>query len=147
MEAAVLINRPIAEVFDLVGNPARDLEWGTLIVESALVTSGALGVGSVFQQTAVFLGIRAAVRLEVTEYELCAVMGYRVMQPVTADHRRLFEETSEGTRLTFYVQVDPPRQYQVGITVMRRRAQRQMESDMNRIKEIMESAPLSSSTP
>ncbi len=110
-------------------------------------TPGPLGAGSVFQQTAVFLGIRASVRVEVTRYEPYSLMEYRVVQPVNAEHRRIFEETPDGTRLTFVVQVDPPRQYQLGVSVMRRRALRQMEGDMYHIKEMLESTAPSSTEP
>jgi hypothetical protein len=147
VEHSVTISRPLGEVFALVGDPDRDLEWGTLMVESAMLSSGPLGVGSVFQQRAVFIGIRPSFRLQVTEYEPCKLMAYRVDRPVVADHRRVFEETAEGTRLTFYIRLDPPRQYQLGAAIMRRGVQRQTESDLNHIKEMLETAPPGAAAP
>jgi len=140
VEYSVTIRRPVGEVFALVGDPDRDPEWGTLMVESAKLSPEPLGVGSVFQQRAVFMGIRPLVRLQVTEYEPCKSMAYRVNEPVIADHRRVFEETPEGTRLTFSIRLEPPRKYQLGAAMMRRGAQRQVEADLNHIKEMMESA-------
>lgn len=146
LEYSVTIHRPIDEVFAFASDPDRDPEWGTLMVESVKTTPGPLGVGSVFQQTAAFMGIRATIQLEVTAYRRCELMGYRVVQPLNAEHHRLFEETLEGTRLTFYTRVDPPRQYQLGVSIMRRGAQRQMETDMNRMKERLESTPANPAT-
>jgi hypothetical protein len=141
-----MIRRPPGEVFALVGDPDRDLEWGTLMVESTKLSPGPLHVGSVFEQTAVFMGVRASLRFQLTDYEPCKSMAYRVDRPLVADHRRVFEETLEGTRLSFRVRIEPPRKYQLGASMMRRGVQRQMETDLNQIKQLMESAPRSAAT-
>lgn len=147
VEYSVTIKRPVGEVFALVGDPDRDVEWGTLMVESEKLSPEPLGVGAVFQQRAVFMGIRPSFRLQVTEYEPCRLLAYRVDKPVVADHRRAFEQTLEGTRLIFSIRLEPPRQYQLGAAIMRRGVQRQMESDLNNIKQLMESAPRNAAAP
>jgi hypothetical protein len=147
VESSVTISRPIAEIFAVTADPGRDLEWGTLMVESANLSAGPVGIGSRFQQTAVFMGVRVSVRLEVTEYEPFTLMGYRVEHPVVGDHRRVLEETPEGTRLTFHIRLEPPRQYKLGAAMMRRGVKRQMEADLGRIKAMMESSPPSAPTP
>jgi hypothetical protein len=147
VESSVTISRPIGDIFALASDPDRDLEWGTLMVESAKLSPGPVGIGSRFQQTAVFMGIRVAVRLEVTAYEPFTLMSYRVDHPVVGDHRRVLEETPEGTRLTFQIRLEPPRQFQLGAVIMRRGVKRQMEADLGQIKEMMESAPRSAAVP
>jgi uncharacterized membrane protein len=137
----VTIRRPIEDVFALVSDPDRDLEWGTLMVESVKLSPDPLGVGSVFQQRAAFMGLRPTLQICVTEFEPCTSMAYRVEQPVVAHHRRALAETLDGTELSFFISLEPPRQYQLGAAMMRRGVQHQVEADLSRIKRLMEETP------
>ncbi len=137
-EHSVVIQRSIEDVFELVGNPDNDTKWGSLIVESEPVSPGELGVGSAFRQVATFMGGRVNAMIEVTAYEAGKLVCTKASQPVALENCRTFEDTPEGTRLTFVTEVDPQGTFSVGGSILKHIAQRQMEADMEDIKERLE---------
>jgi hypothetical protein len=69
LEHQVRIYRPVQEVFAFAGNPANDVHWAAAVLESALLTSGPLRVGSQVRQDSRFLAVRVAGTSTVTMYE------------------------------------------------------------------------------
>lgn len=138
VEHSVIINRPVREVFDLVGNPDNDPTWGSLIVGSTALSSGPVGVGSRFEQTATFMGARLTAMIEITDYEPERKVSYVTSKPVAIEHARTFEEVPEGTRLTFVTELHAHGRFRVAEALLRRGAHRQMEADMDEIKALME---------
>ena len=64
---SVLIERPTEDVFAFLHDPANDPLWQTSLLESKL--SGPMGLGATLTEVRHFLGKRAELTFEVTEYE------------------------------------------------------------------------------
>ena len=137
VEHSIVIARPVPAVFALVGNPDRDTDWGSLIVESRQSSPGPIGAGTTFEQTATFLGGRLSISIEIVEFDPGRRVCYRATKPAAVEHCRTFEEIPEGTRLTFVTNVDSGR-LALPAGLLRRIAERQMEADMDGIKTCME---------
>jgi uncharacterized protein YndB with AHSA1/START domain len=138
IEHSVVITRPVHQVFGLVGNPDNDGTWGSLIVGSRMSSTGLIGVGSRFEQTATFMGAHLTAVIEITEFEPERRVSYATSHPVHIDHSRTFEDVPEGTRLTFVTEFRAHGKFRVAEALLRRGAQRQMEADMEEIKALME---------
>ncbi|HEX5505963.1 MAG TPA: SRPBCC family protein [Thermomicrobiales bacterium] len=138
---SVTIGRPADEVFGLVGDPDGDTTWGSLIVESEQLSPGPVGVGATYRQTATLLGARLTVVVEVTAYEPGRLLRYRISEPIAVEHCRTLEATPDGTRLTFFMAIDPRGHFQTATGLLRHAARRQMEADMDAIKAMLEASP------
>jgi len=142
---SVTIRRPVDEVFGFVGNPNSDPIWGSLIVESAPLSPGPVGIGATFQQTATLMGTRITMLIEVTDYEPGRLLRYRASRPFPIEHCRTVEPTPEGSRLTFVTEIDVQGKFHFAAPFLRQATRRQMEVDLEAIKALMEAAPRESS--
>jgi hypothetical protein len=138
VEHSVIIQRSASDVFSLIGNPNDDPNWGSLILESEQVSSGPFGVGTTFHQIAGLLGARITMRIEVTALEPGRLLRYRASEPFTIAHRRQVEETPDGARLTFSAEIEPQGKYRVATPLIREAMRRQIESDLDSIKTMLE---------
>ena len=67
----VVINRPVAQVFEFVRDLENDAAWsGRSAAEIRRTSSGPVGVGTTFRQRTRFLGRRLDLVLEVIDYQL-----------------------------------------------------------------------------
>ncbi|MEO8287873.1 MAG: SRPBCC family protein [Chloroflexota bacterium] len=66
----VKINRPVAEVFAYVTDPASFPRWaGSLVKESRKISAGPVGVGTTFTQMDMLMGRRFTSKMRVVTYE------------------------------------------------------------------------------
>ena len=100
-EKSIYIDRPPAEVFAFVADPANDMRWRTELTSASLVGDTARGVGSHVQQTIAYQGRTATTRLDVTEY----VAGERICFRMHGDARAhgCYDLQPEGTGTLFTV--------------------------------------------
>jgi uncharacterized membrane protein len=127
---SVLIEQPVGAVFDLVGDLDNDPVWGALITESRTVARTPEVVGSRYEHVARLLGARITLAIEVTEFERDRRLCYRAADPFPIRHCRTFEETPEGTRLTFVTDVPSSGRFAVAGPLLRQGVQKQMEVDL-----------------
>jgi uncharacterized protein YndB with AHSA1/START domain len=59
IEKSVVINRPLAEVFEYVANFEDYAQWATEVVEAKKTSEGPLGVGTTYTHFVQVLGVRA----------------------------------------------------------------------------------------
>jgi hypothetical protein len=137
---SVIIDRPLAEVFALAGNPDYDPRWGGLIVESRQISEGSLGRGSQLEQIASLLGARFTTTVEITEYEPLQAVAFRTREPVRLAHCRTFEPVPGGTRVAFSVVVDTQGHFKLAGSLLRNIAQRRLEADLEGLKEVLEAS-------
>ena len=138
LEHSVVIARPVNDVFDLVGNPDNDPEWGSLIIKSEQTPPGPVGAGSTFQQTASFMGGSVTTVIEVTDYEPGRLLRYTATEPIALQHSRIFEEAPEGTRLTFVIDMQPRGKFLLAGSILKQIAGRQLKEDLDEIKSLLE---------
>lgn len=108
-EQSILINRPVAEVFDYVTTVEKHEEWLDQVQETHSV-SEELSVGATWSRTVEFLGT-TEIRLECTEYDPPDRFAYRTVSGFLGDRlggRDIFTFVKEGekTRLTRSVTVE-----------------------------------------
>jgi uncharacterized protein YndB with AHSA1/START domain len=139
LERSVLIRRPLDEVFALASDPKKDPDWSAVVEQ--VEATGPLEVGVHLIQRVHLLGRRAHVPVEVLEY----VPPERVVLRASISHIhvlgwRLFEQTRDGTRVTFRTQARLGGLFSLTTPLFVRTARRHLEEDLAQLRRLLESA-------
>jgi len=143
IEASVVINRPVEEVFEFVTNPKNDLVWQTGILESEQTSEGPMGVGTTLRSVSQFLGRRMEGTGEVIEYKANKKITTKgASAPMSVEVSYTFEPVEGGTRLSFVGEGETggfvKRLFGLADSILFRMAQRGMETDFANLKDILE---------
>ena len=134
------IAAPRQHVFDFLSDPRNDPIWNGEIFET-VIDDGPVDVGSKFVSRARFLGMKFDTELVVTELIRHEVFANRAVSgPVPFEVRWQFSETPGGTHVDRLSRAD------VGVfrfaeSVVAKMADRGVDANFRRIKEILESPP------
>ena len=140
VNSSVLIDKPIAEVYDFVTTPENDSKW-YLGLESRDHTPGEPpGVGSTSQSDIRFLGITMTVTWEVTDYERPTRIGVKTIDsPVLVNAGYNFEAVSDGqTKVTVEGEADLKGVFDLAEPLVERMAQRQWDASFENLKDVLE---------
>lgn len=139
VELSVVINRPVAEVFAFVTDPANNVKWQDGLVESRLVSSGPMGVGAQVTDVRKFLGRDMDSKLEVTAYELNRKFSEKVISgPLKFELTQTFEASGDGTKVSLIAQGEPGGFFKLAEGMVQKQLQSQLEGDAQRLKKALE---------
>lgn len=141
LNASVVINRPIAEVSAFLDDPKNVPKWESGLIVSEQTSEGPVGVGNTGRRVNKIMGRRIESTWELTEYAPPARSAFKSTSgDISYTGSVELEAVDGGTRVTYSVDaqmsgfiwrlLDP---------LMGMFAQRQFRSDMNRLKEVLES--------
>ena len=103
LKATAVIGRPLGEVFARWSEVERYPEWFDMCIERRKLTEGPIGVGTKYRAVDKLpLGRRTEATLEVTAYQPNELGAARLSNPINATWEARFEETGQGTRMTFH---------------------------------------------
>ena len=106
LEATTVMDRPMGEVFALWSEVERYPEWFDMCIERRKLTEGPIGVGTKYSAVDKLpLGRRTKTTLEITAYQPNELVAARLPDPINATWEARFEETGQGTRMTFHTVV------------------------------------------
>ena len=99
-ETTTFINRPIADVFDFIGDPTK----GAQVLENTLkcekITAGPIGVGTRFQETRLMNGQEAESELVISAYEPNRLVTLsNETEGVTTHYHYHMTEKDQGTEV------------------------------------------------
>jgi uncharacterized protein YndB with AHSA1/START domain len=142
LEHSVTIDRPVEEVFAFVSDPTNDDQFVAARISTKKTTSGPLGPGSRFDATGKFLGRRIDSSMEVSEYQPNRKICSRSLKaPVQFTDCRVVEADGNGTRLTITLESEATGGlFKLADPVVSRLAKRQLEVDVNTLKELLEAS-------
>ena len=104
LEATTLVHKPIADVFARWSEVERFPEWFESTIERRKTTDGPIGVGTIYDAVEKLPpGRRIETTLEITSYEPNELVAARLSDPINATWEARFEETDDGTRMTFHM--------------------------------------------
>src|SRR5262245_48876391 len=104
----ILINRPVEEVWDYFIKDENVSRWALGVTEARYITEGPMQVGTRHAWTQTFLGKDISSTVETTEYEPNRFVTFKsVSGPLPFMYRYIFEPTSNGTKLTVYLEGEP----------------------------------------
>ena len=139
VEASVVINRPVEEVFAFVTTPENDPQWRSGMLESKQTSEGPKGVGTTEQGVVQLLGRRIEWTAEATEYEPNKKVKDKVAAgPMSAEQSQTFEPVEGGTRFTLVLEGETGGFFRLAEPIVIRILQRDLEADVANLKDILE---------
>jgi hypothetical protein len=146
IERSIVIDRPLAEVFEFVHDPAKDAAWQTTLVESEPETEGPMRVGTRLREVRRFLGLRLELTRELTEYEPPTRSSFRTVSglvPMTGAY--VLEQADSATKLTATGELDAHGVFKLSQPVFARMAGRELEASLGHLRDLLEAGPTSRS--
>jgi carbon monoxide dehydrogenase subunit G len=135
------INRPADEVFAFFSDASNNPKWQDGMVSCEWTTPSPIGVGSVYEQHARFMGRDVRSVFRVTEYEPGRSIKIETVEstfPITV--HRTVHTTGPGTsRVDADIGGGPTGLLKLLAPLMRGRAQRSVDADYDRLKELLDS--------
>ncbi len=139
LEATALIHRPIAEVFARWSEVERYPDWFESTIERRKVTDGPIGVGTTYHAVEKLPpGRRIETTLEITSYERNELVAAKLSDPISATWEARFEETGDGTRMTFHMVANPSGWQGLLAPLFAGWARRQLQTGLDRFKASVE---------
>ncbi len=140
IEASVVVNRPIEEVFAFVSDMANAPQWSAEVVEAKKTSEGPVGTGTTFTTAVKMLGRQLEGSVEILEYEpsrkftlKTAAGPISIVSDVFA-----FEPVADGTKMTHVVEGETGGFFKLAEPVVARLMQRQWEANFAVLKELLE---------
>ncbi len=140
IEHSVVISRPVQEVFAFLTEHEHDTEWRSGLVEWKGTSEGPTQVGSTSSEVLQFLGRRMETSYEITEYEENKLIGFKTTSgPIPMEGSYSVESIEAGTKLSFKISGEPGGLFKLAEPLVARTAKRQIETDFNNLKDLLES--------
>jgi hypothetical protein len=137
----VEIDAPPVEIFPWLAASERRCEWMGALAESEPLTEGEPAVGSRFRDVFEDFGRRVELEAEIVELEPPRAMAVKlVCKAFDATSSQRLEELDGGrTRLTAVIETEyKQRAARLAAPVVTRHAQKRLEQDLARLKELVE---------
>jgi uncharacterized protein YndB with AHSA1/START domain len=139
VEATVVIDRPIEEVFAYVVDPENTAQWAGPVVEAKQTSGGPVGLGTTSSRVTQLLGRTIEATYEITEYEPNKIYADRTTSgPVPINSRILFASVDDGTKVTIQGKLEAGGFFKLAEPIMARMARRQVTSDAQTLKDLLE---------
>jgi uncharacterized protein YndB with AHSA1/START domain len=139
-EFAIEIDRPAAQIFPQLVAPERRMRWMAALKESKQVTDGPPALGTRFDDVFEDHGQRFEIEVEIVEFEPVAKLAIDLVASAFESRvTQTLEERDGATLLTTRIDTE----YKSALArlmsgVVTGHAQKQLEEDMVRLKELLE---------
>jgi hypothetical protein len=142
VEGSVVVGRAGGEVFTYLCDFDRGAQWAAGVMESRTTSDGLVGLGATVRVVGNFLGERLESNAEVVVYEPGRRLGCKSTSgPVPYLVRLEVDPLPEGVRVTGMIEADAGF-FRLAGWLVRRTAQRQLEHDLETMKDILEAREL-----
>jgi len=141
------IYRPLQQVFAFVATPENDFHWqyGTLM--SAKISTGAIGVGTLFRTVEHFMGQRIESVYEVTEFEPNKRYGFKSLSgPIDSYILYIFEIMKGSTRIGNSVQISWSEPFKSNPIAAEKTVKKEHRENLALLKDILEESPIHGSS-
>ena len=141
-ETSIVIQQPIEKVFAFATNLDNNARWQTDVLETKQTSKGPFGRGATYYCANKFLGKRIETRGFIRDYEPDRYCFYKITSgDVTGETRFVFEPVDGGTRFTTSGEIDLGF-FKLLRSVVARKARKQLENDLKKLKRILENGAL-----
>ncbi len=140
MEHSFVVNRPVEEVFAIVTNIEKTVQWQSWAIRATVTSPGELDTGTQYSYVAKLLGRELESTGEVTAFDLNKRFAWKTTSgpmPLKADCS--FESVAGGTKLTITAQGDPGTYFGMADEILDRVVRRQALADAESLKDLLES--------
>lgn len=138
IEASVVINRPIEEVFAYVVDIKNWSQWAGM-PDAEQTSEGPVGVGTTFRGAFEFLGRRDEWTSEVTRYEPNKELRQKMIWgPMSLEQRLTFESVEGGTKYTQAGEGETGGIFKMAQPLVDRMMKKQLEGSLAKLKGVLE---------
>lgn len=139
VEASVVINRPLEEVFAFVTTIENSPKWESEVVEAKQTSEGSISVGTTFNGVGEFLGRRIESTFAVTAYEPNRTYAIKTTSgPMPFEQEHALEPVEGGTKVTIVAEVNPGGIFRLAEPIFARRVQSQLDTNLSNLKNVLE---------
>ena len=140
VEHSVTINKPAADVFAYIVDPANTVKYDDELLESKLLTPGPIAVGSVITDKRKFIGREMDSELKVTAYEPNSRFALKVTKgPVPFEITYTLSAAGGGTQLNVKAEGEPGGFFKLAGGLVAKQLQASLEKTSAQIKKNLES--------
>jgi uncharacterized membrane protein len=142
VERSVVINMPVSQVFAYVatGYPRNIPQWQTDIQEWEQTSSGPMGEGTTIRSVRLARGKPAESTVRVTKFEKNTCLSFEAAGALPVKGTYLFEPDGDATKFTISMDVEPGGFGKLAGPIVGREFAKNVEADLERLKQIIESA-------
>lgn len=142
-ENSVFIQRTLQEVFDVITDPPKSVQWQSSTEVAEWTSEAPFGVGSTWKTKIKFLGRDIEANLQITGWEPPNLVSFETISgPVSMKATNKLQPQDDGTLLTVNGQIEFGGFFKVAEGMAGRQAEKQMQNDNNTLKLLMESKQL-----
>ena len=135
IEAAVVVNEPVADVFARWSEVERYPEWFDISIERRKVTDGPIRVGTIYHAADKLPpGRRVETTLEITAYQPNELIAGGLSKPLNTTWEARFEDVNGSTRMTFRAVANPSGVQGLIAPLLTGWARRQLQTGLDRFK-------------
>ena len=140
VEHSVTINKPAADVFAYIVDPANTVKYDDELLESKLLTPGPIAVGSVITDKRKFIGREMDSELKVTAYEPNSRFALKVTKgPVPFEITYTLSAAGGGTQFNVKAEGEPGGFFKLAGGMVAKQLQASLEKTSAKIKKNLES--------
>lgn len=137
---SLVINRPIDEVFDYIGDQRNTPQWQSGLVEVRRITEGPPGIGTKHAFVRKFMGRKMEATNEYIAYEPNKKITFKTTSgPVRLEASYLFESTADGTKVTGLIEMQAAGLFGFAEPLIAKSLDRESDAAMTELKRLLES--------
>lgn len=139
LEFTIDIERPVRDVFGIVGNLENDPKWQKAVAQATKVSAGPIAEGTRFRHLVQLMGRTSVVDMEFRQYtrEQRYVLGC-VTGPFEFSTEVNFEPIARGTRMVTLVAGQPKGLAKLAAITLSNHRRHEIESDLHNLKRMLE---------
>lgn len=138
VEANVVINRPLADVFQFMSANENALQWQSSLLDTR-ITNDVQGIGRTWIDTIQFLGRRMETPFQLTDWQLNQKIAFQSMGgPIPMQGSYAFAPSGDGTQVTFQLTGEPGGFFKLAEPVLMKMVQRQWQTNLANLKDVLE---------
>lgn len=144
---SVTVNRPAQEAFEYTSNYENVSTWQALVMNVRKTSDGPIGQGTTIVSRIKFLGAQFDVPTETTEWDPPRSFAVRnTGGPLPISMRFSFTPEGDSTQVTMDYEMDLGGLFQIATPLLEPVVRRQMQSDLDALKAVLESQPAAAPT-
>jgi uncharacterized protein YndB with AHSA1/START domain len=142
-EFTITINRPAADVFKALTDFGSYKKWQTGVIESTILSAGAMGVGTRYRFISEFMGQKIEAEGEVTAYEQPSKYAWKSTKgPFPMQEVTTLESAGAATVVKTTVTAELGGFFKLAEGMVVGQAKKQFDGDYQKLKEMLEAGTL-----
>ena len=142
-ENTVYIQRSPQDVFDVITNPAKAVEWQSSAEAGEWTSDGPFGVGSTWKAKIKFMGRDIESDMQITDWESPSLVSFKTLSgPIPMEATNKLEPKDKGTLLTLNGKIEFGGFFKMAEGMAGKQVVKQVENDNKTLKQLMESNQL-----